>query len=610
MELKKGLGLSHVFCIASGAMISSGIFVLPGLAFGMAGPGVVVSYLLAGCLAATGLLSTAELATAMPKAGSDYYFITRAVGPACGTIAGVLNWVSFSLKSAFAILGMSALIRILVPIDIRLSGVVLGLLFIGINLVGVKEAARLQVALVFALLGLMLVYVFYGLPVIRPSTYEPFAPHGMRAVLSTSGFVFVAYGGLLQVASVAEEVRNPGRNLPAGMIMALILVGICYALMVMVTVGVVQPDVLKDSLTPVADGARIVMGGTGAIVMGVAASLAFMTTANAGILSGSRYLLALSRDGMLPPSISRVGSRFPTPYVAVLITGVCVIVPLFIDLRILVESASIGLILTNMFALLSVIILRESGLQNYRPVFRAPLYPWLQIVGLVGFSFVILEMKEEAFAISALLALAGFCVYWFYGRSNAQHQSALLHVLQRLTDRKMVDGTLEEELRNIVRERDGIVLDRFDKMTETCPVLDLEGPIDRDAFFQKVAAAMAPSLGTSKETIHKLLIEREKEGSTALAPHFAVPHITVEDAKSFQILMARCRPGIRFNEDAPEVHTVIVLAGPTKERNFHLRCLAAIALVVQSDGFEDRWLAAPGEQALRDLFVLTRRPRR
>ena len=113
--LKKSLGVLDVFCIASGAMISSGLFVLPGLAYARAGPAVVVSYVLAGLLAATGLLSTAELATAMPKAGSDYFFIARGMGPAVGTVAGLFNWVSFSLKAAFALVGMAALIQLLLP---------------------------------------------------------------------------------------------------------------------------------------------------------------------------------------------------------------------------------------------------------------------------------------------------------------------------------------------------------------------------------------------------------------------------------------------------------------------------------------------------------------
>ncbi|MBM4165229.1 MAG: amino acid permease [Lentisphaerae bacterium] len=609
MELKKSLGVIHVFCIAAGAMISSGIFVLPGLAYAMAGPAVVLSYLLAGVLAATGLLSTAELATAMPKAGSDYYFITRSVGPAFGTIAGVLNWISFSLKSAFALVGMAALIRLLAPIDMRISGVILGVVFVGINLVGVKEAAHLQVALVLGLMALMLVYVFYGLPVISLGNYEPFAPRGMGAVFSTAGLVFVSYGGLLKVASLAEEVRNPGHTIPAGMILALVLVGICYAMMVAVTVGVVTPEVLSGTLTPIADGALVVMGRAGGIAMAIAASLAFLTTANAGILAGSRYLLALSRDGMLPQSVGNVGVRFHTPHVAILATGALVILPLFLDLHILVESASIGLILTNMFSLLSVIILRESRLQNYRPVFRAPLYPWLQIAGLIGFAFLLLQMREEAFVISAALAIIGFSVYWFYGRSQVEHESAILHVLQRLTPRQLVHGTLEAELKEIVRERDEIVADRFDEMTEKCPVLDLQGTMPRDEFFARVADAMSPRLGVPSATLLHLLIKREEGSSTVLTTHLAIPHIIIEDSTPFGMLIARCKPGIHFGEGATEVHTVIVLAGPIQERNFHLRCLAAIAQVVQADDFTMRWLAAPGEQALRDLFVLSRRHR-
>ena len=101
-QLKKGLGLIHVFCIASGAMISSGLFILPGLAHAQAGPAVVVSYFLAGLLASIGVLSIAELATAMPKAGGDYFFISRGMGAGVGTVAGLLSWFSLSLKSAFA----------------------------------------------------------------------------------------------------------------------------------------------------------------------------------------------------------------------------------------------------------------------------------------------------------------------------------------------------------------------------------------------------------------------------------------------------------------------------------------------------------------------------
>ena len=590
-------------------MVSSGLFVLPGLAYARAGPAVVVSYILAGLLATTGLLSTAELATAMPKAGSDYFFITRGMGPAVGTVAGLFNWVSFSLKAAFALVGMAAFIRIFAPLDMRVTGSLLGLAFIVLNLIGIKEAARVQLGLVVAMLALMLLYVGRGLPAAGVERFADFAPRGAAAVFSTAGFVFVSYGGLLKIASVAEEVRNPGRTIPAGMILSLVVTGILYALMVSITVGVLPGEQLSGSLTPIADGALSFMGRGGQIAIGIAGALAFLTTANAGIMTGSRYLLAMSRDGMLPNTISRVGERFSTPHVAILITGSLVILPLFVDLHILVESASIGLILTNILANLSVIVLRESRLQNYRPKFRTPLYPWVQVAGVIGFVFVLFEMGVEAFLISALLAVSGFCLYWFYGRARVQKESALLHLVQRITARELVTGTLESELKEIIRQRDEIVLDRFDRIVEGCPLLDVEEPMTAEQLFEKAASGLAERLGTSQKEILSALTAREQESSTVIAPGLAVPHVVIEGERVFDMLLARSRRGFSFPPDKAGVHAVFVLVGSKDERNFHLQALSAIAQIVQQPDFEKRWIAARGQQGLRDLVLLGERKR-
>jgi APA family basic amino acid/polyamine antiporter len=590
-------------------MISSGLFILPGLAYARAGPGIVVSYVLAGLLAATGLLSTAELATAMPKAGSDYFFITRGMGPAVGTVAGLFNWVSFSLKAAFALVGMAAVIRLLVPVDMRISGTLLGSTFVVLNLVGIKEAARVQLGLVVAMLALMMLYVARGLPAVNVERFADFAPRGAAAVFSTAGFVFVSYGGLLKIASVAEEVRNPGRTIPAGMILSLVLTGILYALMVWITVGVLSGEQLSGSLTPIADAALSFMGRGGQIALGIAGALAFLTTANAGIMTGSRYLLAMSRDGMLPKSISRVGERFSTPHVAILITGCLVILPLFVDLYILIESASIGLILTNILANLSVVVLRESRLQNYRPKFRAPLYPWVQVAGIIGFAFVLFEMGVEAFVVSALLVVSGFCLYWFYGRSRTRMESGLRHLIQRITDKRLVTGWLEAELKQAIRERDEIVMDRFDGIIENSAALDLDGPMSMREFFALVAEEMGPRLGLRPATLLKWLLEREAQSGTVIGPGLAVPHVVIDGEKQFEILLARCRKGISFPGQTHPVHAVFVLIGTKDERNFHLQALAAIAQVVQDQAFERRWQAAQGGQALRDLVLLGERRR-
>lgn len=608
-ELRKGLGLSHVFAIASGAMISSGLFVLPGMAHAMAGPGVIWSYLFAGILATAGALSIAELTTAMPKAGGDYFFTMRGFGPGVGTVAGILSWFSLSLKSAFAIVGMATFASFLLSMHGLLAGAVLCLVFVGLNLVSVKEAARAQVALVVGLFGLLAVYVLVGLSQTRSELLIPFAPYGLGRIFTTTGFVFVSYGGLLKVASVAEEVRNPGRVIPLGLVLSLAAVTLVYTLAVVVTSGVLESHVLDRSLTPISEGGRAVMGQVGYVAMTIGAILAFVSTANAGIMAASRYLLALSRDKLLPSPLSRVNTRFRTPHAAIAATGAVILLSLLLRLDVLVEAASTVLILGHILSCLSVIVLRESRLQNYRPAFRAPLYPWLQIGGIVGLGFVLFEMGVEAYFISAGLILVGFLAFWFYGRNRVRRESALLHLIQRLTARELVTGSLEGELKQIVRERDAIVPDGFDRLVERAVVVDQKEAIGLDRFFELAAQKLAPQLDLDAHALADMLCQRERDSSTLLSPSLAVPHVVVPGEHRFELLMARARNGVRFTEGAPQVKTIFVLAGTRDERNFHLRALAAIAQIVQERDFEQRWLAAKGEQGLRDVALLAGRRR-
>ena len=607
--LRKGLSLIHVFAIASGAMISSGLFILPGMAHAMAGPGVIWSYLLAGILATAGALSIAELATAMPKAGGDYFFITRGFGAGVGTIAGILSWFALSLKSAFAIVGMATFLALIVSIHGLLAGSVLCLVFIGLNLIGVKEAARVQVVLVVGLFALLALYVLVGLSQARAELLIPFAPYGIARVFTTTGFVFVSYGGLLKVSSVAEEIRTPGRVIPLGLLLSLVAVTIFYTLAVAVTSGVLESEVLDGSLTPLSDGGRAIMGQFGYIAMSIGAVLAFVTTANAGIMAASRYLLALSRDKMLPSPLAKINTRFRTPHVAIIVTGVAVILSLLLKLDVLVEAASTVLILTYILSCLSVIVLRESGLQNYRPVFKTPLYPWLQIGGIAGLGLVLFEMGVGAYFISLGLILLGFLIFWFYGRTGVKQESALLQVIARLMARELVTASLESELRDIVRVRDEIVVDRFDRLVEQAIFLDVDRKLDLEEFVELAADKLASRMKLDADVLARMLRDREAESSTLLSPTLAVPHVIVPGEGRFELLLARVREGVRFSAQAPGVHTIFVLVGTRDERNFHLRALAAIAQTVQAKDFERRWLSARNEQALRDIMLLSSRDR-
>lgn len=609
MPLKKTLNLLDVFCIATGAMISSGIFILPGIAHAVAGPAVVFSYLLAGILTMTGMLSQAELASAMPKAGGTYFYVTRSMGPGIGTVNGLIDWLALCLKSAFALVGMAAFTRAIIPLDIRYIAFPLSLIFVAANLIGIKEAVRIQVVLVFGLLAALLLYIILGAPHISIGRLEPFAPHGLSRVLSTTGLVVISYGGLLHIAGIAEEVKDPSRILPLGMALSLGVVTVLYTASVLVTSGVLGASELDHSLTPLSDGAAVFMGRGGYIILGIAAVLSFITTANAGIMAASRYPFALSRDGLIPGVFARLSRRFGTPHVAILLTGSVVMLFLLLELSLLVKVASSVLILSFIFSCLAVIIMRESRLQNYRPRFRSPAYPWVQIAGIFSFGFLLVELGLTALAACGALILAGFLLYWFYGRVETSREYALLHLIERITAREIVTRELETELKEIIRERDDISRDRFDHLVERAEVLDMDSCDELRDFFALAAERMAPHLGMDVAALLEKLMERERESSTVIAPGLAIPHVIVDGEHRFDILLARSRSGVRFSKDVPPVTTVVILAGTRDERNFHLRALSAIAQIASDIRFRDRWNAARGPEALRDVFLLGHRAR-
>jgi len=607
MKLKKGLNLLDVFCIASGAMIS-GLFILPGLAYEQAGPGVLAAYVLAGILALTGVLSQAELASAMPKAGGTYFYVTRSMGAAVGTVYGLITWLSLALKSAYEILFMAGMAVILIKLNVHIIAILFCLLFLAINLVGVKEAGRVQVYLVMGILAALALFCLCAYPSMHARNFQSQIPVRIESMISTAGFVFISFGGLLKIASVAEEVKNPGRALPLAMIQSLAIISLVYIIVIFVSIAV-QGNELAGAKMPIASTASTFLGSFGKYFFAVAAVLAIITAANAGIMAASRYPLALARDEMLPEILCHINRRFQTPHPSILLTGLIIMAAFFVDIKILVKAASSVLILTYLFTCLAVIILRESHVQNYQPQFRSPFYPWVQVGGMVGFLVLLFGIGLEALLVTCVLAVLGFLVYWFYGRASADQEFALLHLVERITARELTTHSLETELKDIIHERDEVLKDRFDHLIEACPVLDIEESITLDDFFRRAAVAMAEDLHVDSDTLFHLFLEREKESSTVLNPFLAIPHIIIEGEHHFDILLARCKEGIVFSDDAPQVHTVFMLIGTKDERPFHLTSLAAICQIVQDPEFESRWMKAKKTETLRDIVLLGKRKR-
>jgi len=609
--LKKELTLLDVFCVATGAMISSGLFILPGLAFAKAGPAVILSYMIAGIFCLPTLLSMAELTTAMPKAGGDYFYIMRGFGPLLGTLAGFSTWFSLSLKGAFALIGMGAYLSIITPLPLNVIAFWLCIFFIGLNLIGVKKAGRFQVFLVLGLLGILLCYVFWGMKTVNTMNFSPFFSKGLGPVFATASFVFISYGGLTKVAALAEETKNPGRNLPLGMILSLIVTSVFYAFVIFVTIGVLNPDGLKGSLTPISDGAGAFGGDVFEIVISIGAFLAFISTANAGIMTASRYPLSMSRDKLLPAVFQKISSKFKTPYIAIFLTGAFMIFAiLFFKLELLVKVASSILILLYILANLTVILFRESKILSYRPRFYSPFYPYLQILGVLGGGFLLIEMGTFIVFLTVIFLLLGFIWYKTYAQKRAAQDSALIYVLERLTvkDRELASDNLLTELKDIVIQREGIIGEKFYKLVEEGMVLDIEAPLKLEDFFKQVSDILGKNLHLNPEELFNKFIEREKESSTVIEKGLAIPHIVVSGKNVNRLVLVRAHAGIIFPEDQL-IHIAFVLVGSSGERVLHLKILAAIAKTVQSHDFEKNWLEAKGEEELKHAILLAERKR-
>ncbi len=609
--MKKGLGFTDVFCIAAGAMISSGIFVLPGLAFSLVGPAMIISYLIAGMLALIGVFSVIELATAMPKAGGDYYFLTRSLGPLVGTVSGLLSWFALSLKTAFAVFGLAEVVFLLSAgkVPMFATAVPVTLFFVVLNIKGTEVAAKFEVVLVFALLLLMGGYFLIGAPNIELSHFRPFIAEGsgMNTIISTAGFVVVSFGGLLKTATIAEEVRNPRKNIPAGFIAATLAITLLYFLLLTVTVGILPANELSGSFTPIADAARMFAGPIGYIAITVAAVLAFITTANAGIMSASRYPLALGRDKLLPPFLGKVNKQ-DSPTVALVLTGVIILSALLLDIATLVKPPSAVVISSYILSAMAVLVMRRSKLTNYRPTFRVPWCPWLPLFGIGCFSFLIYDMGMAAVEISLGLVVLGLLIYFFYGRKRTNVDYALLHIAQDVMNKELTSDSLEKELYEIVHERDEVVHDAFGEILKKAGALDLEPGATQESLLHAISQTLEQELSLSEQEIRTRFEEREAQGSCVLTPFVAIPHIIVEGEKLFKILLVRSREGIEFEVDT-SVKAFFVIVGSHDMRHLHLKALAAIAHIVQHPEFEKRWETAKNESQLKDILLLGERIR-
>ena len=608
--LRKEISLFGVFAIALGTTIAGGLFLLPGLAFEQIGPSILVAYLLAGIVTLPPLLCMSELATAMPKAGGFYFYVDRAFGPLAGTVAGIGTWITLTLKTSFALVGIGFYLGIYLedpPVGLIAALLAIGLG--GINLLGAEKATRMQSTLVLGILAILAWFILLGVVDIQSAKFEPFWPTDKTAVASMVGVVLISYMGLTKVISVAEEVRDPEENIPAGILLALLAAVLIYMAGLAVMIGTIPADELERTYTPAAAAAAIFSGSTGQLVISIAAIASFLAVGNAGILSASRYPLAMGRDHIFPSIFRRLG-RFGTPLPAICLTVALVILEvLLLDPLVIAKYA--GALKLLLFAALcaGVIVMRESQLDSYDPGFRSPLYPWTPLIGIVlCITAVILLGWIPVLFSTGLIVLAAIW-YRCYALQRTRRYGAMYHVFARLGEHRF--DPLDTELRGIIKEKGLRAADPFDEIIARARVLEADGRTTFQRLASLVAKTLASETGRGADHFEKGFLEGTQLGATPVTGGVALPHLRLEGLRESHLVLVRAKSGLNLElgssipgeHTAEQVHALFFMASPEHDPAQHLRLLANLAGAVEQDGFMDRWLEAEGPPELKDALL-------
>lgn len=449
-QLHRRLGLYAVFTVSIGAMIGSGIFVLPGLAFEVGGPSMIVAYFIAGVIVLPAALAQSEMATAMPRAGGAYLYIDMAMGPMMGTIAGFGVWFSLVFKSAFALTGLGIYLTLLTDLDPLAMGLAVGAGLVLLNLIGIKESGTVQAVLVTVVFVVLFIFIGGGATFVEKDYYHPFFPEGFGGLLETAAVVFVSYAGVTKVASVAEEVSNPARTIPVAIISSLMVMLFVYPAVTYVMVGVTPAETLAGDLTPMATASAQIFPDWMVKIVSIIGVLALASMANAGLLASSRYPFAMARRRLAPSIFSHVGKRSGTPTWSLLITGALLLgLVLWVPVFELAKLASAFQLLVLMLICLAQLAFRSSGLWWYRPKFHAPGYPLVPILGIAACFVLITQLGAKALLGSLGIILGGLLWYQIYGRSRALKESAFRESVRqqgrtrllRLTEQALADDS-------------------------------------------------------------------------------------------------------------------------------------------------------------------------
>jgi APA family basic amino acid/polyamine antiporter len=465
-SLRRALGPVQITLLGVGAIIGAGIFATIGTAAAGdahrlgAGPGLMFSFALAAAVCAFVALCYAEIAAMVPISGSAYTYsyatlgeliawiigwdliIEYAVGNVAVAIswanyfktllreAGIIfpDWLSIDFQTAHKIPGLleSAPHIFGVPIVFNLLAFLIVAFITVILLVGIRESAWFNAGMVMVKLVVLTFFIFVSWKAVHSGNWHPLAPNGFKGVFYGAAVIFFAYIGFDAVSTVAEEARNPQRDLPIGIIASLIVCTIFYIIIAAVFTGMIPyPDLVKTLSNQQAEPLTLALqyaniGGWALTIVAFGSVVAHTAVLFVFQLGQPRIFFSMARDGLLPKMFAKVHPKYRTPWGSTILTGIAVGgAAMFTSLDEMVDLTNIGTLFAFILVCIGVIILRKKDPARHRP-FRVPLGLVLPIFGVAGCLFLIYYLPPTSWLRFAAWLNIGFVIYAFYGSINSK----------------------------------------------------------------------------------------------------------------------------------------------------------------------------------------------
>ncbi|MBA3677375.1 MAG: amino acid permease [Sphingosinicella sp.] len=463
-SLHRSLGAFQLTMLGVGAVIGTGIFVLTAEAAQKAGPGMMVSFIIAGFVCAVAALCYAEMSSMVPVSGSAYTYSYAVMGELIAWMVGWALVLEYAVAAGAVSVGWSGYIVgllenalsidipkmfVLGPYDggmINLPAMAIALLVTWLLVIGTKESAAVNAVLVVIKITALLLFCILALPVMKMENFEPFAPTGFMGISAAAASIFFAYVGFDAVSTAAEETKNPQRNMPIGLIGSLAICTVFYILVAAGVIGSVgaQPVTGADGLA-LATGSSELTAACSAIgdnavacskealawtmrsigwtqvgnLIGLAAGIALPSVILMMMFGQTRIFFVMSRDGLLPAAFSKVHPKYRTPHVVTIITGVFVaLFAAFFPVGKLADISNSGTLFAFAMVAIAVFVLRRTDPARNRP-FRTPAIWLVAPIAVLGCIYLFISLSTDTKLMFFGWAIIGLIVYFAYSRGRS-----------------------------------------------------------------------------------------------------------------------------------------------------------------------------------------------